>query len=79
MMLLTDVKHVKYQNKFYDSVLLRHLHQFHDGHSWTPWNEMQDQMPGISQCISNWSFIQTYHVCPQHSQRHTEIIDLLQL
>ena len=40
-------------------------------------------MKGETRCLGGvgvyWSSIETYHVCPRHSERHTEIIDLLQL
>ena len=49
MMLLTNVKHVKYKKN--DAVLLWYWHQFQDGHSWTPGNEMWDPMPRMSHCL----------------------------
>ena len=43
-----------------------------------PGGGRRDHMPGMSYCLY-WLFIQTYYKCQRHSQRHTEIIDQLQL
>ena len=73
MMLLIIVKYVKYKKKLMQCYCGTDTSSTMDIHGLL--ETKYETTCGWNESVSNG--FKTYHECPRHSQRHTEIIDLM--